>query len=64
MRQNNLNLTCLGYSGRNSLCKRIFMHAVIGFIEIIREKHRGTPIAVMSPICTPVLERLETSSSP
>jgi hypothetical protein len=44
--------------GSASMSIRTFMSSVIGFIEIIREKHRDTPLAVISPIYS--LPREET----
>jgi lysophospholipase L1-like esterase len=43
---------CVGINimGGGSLSARTFQAAVIGFIEIVREKHPDTPYAVMSPI--------------
>jgi hypothetical protein len=43
---------CVGINimGGGSLSPRTFQAAVIGFIEIVREKHPDTPYAVMSPI--------------
>jgi hypothetical protein len=43
---------CVGINimGGGSLSARTFQSAVIGFIEIVREKHPDTPYAVMSPI--------------
>ncbi|WP_168122537.1 SGNH/GDSL hydrolase family protein [Paenibacillus sp. HB172176] len=43
---------CLGINvqGKNSLGPRTFQAAIIGLIQIIREKHIGTPIIVTSPI--------------
>lgn len=50
---------CLGINvyGRSSLASRTFRAAVIGLIEIIREKHPETPICVLSPIISPSRER-------
>jgi len=47
---------CLGINiyGQNSYNMRTFRPAVIGFIEIVREKHGDIPLVVMSPIyCQP-----------
>ncbi|NMO95758.1 GDSL family lipase [Paenibacillus lemnae] len=43
---------CAGVNimGGSSLSERTFMPALIGFIQIIREKHVNTPITVQSPI--------------
>ena len=48
---------CVGinvYAG--SLTGRTFRSAVIGLISIIRERHEQTPMAVVSPICSPPRE--------
>lgn len=49
---------CLGINvyGWATLSPRTFRAAVIGLIEIIREKHAETPIAVLSPILSPERE--------
>ena len=49
---------CLGINvyGAASLGPRTFRAAVIGFIEILREKHSETPISVLSPIISPPRE--------
>ncbi|MDR6553435.1 SGNH/GDSL hydrolase family protein [Paenibacillus qinlingensis] len=49
---------CLGINvyGQSSLGLRTFQSAVIGFISIVREKHPGIPIAVISPIFSPSRE--------
>ncbi|MEF3306883.1 SGNH/GDSL hydrolase family protein [Paenibacillus sp. GYB003] len=49
---------CLGINvyGGSTLNKRTFRAAVIGFVQIVREKHPDTPIAVMSPIWSPPRE--------
>ncbi len=39
-----------------SLGVRTFRSAIIGSVQIIREKHPGTPFAVISPICSPPRE--------
>ena len=39
--------------GSSSLSIRTFRSSVIGFIEILREKHIDTPLAVISPIYSP-----------
>jgi len=36
--------------GSGSLNERTFRAAIIGFVQIIREKHPDTPFAVISPI--------------
>lgn len=49
---------CLGINvyGGATLSPRTFRSAVIGLVQIIREKHPSTPIAVMSPIYSPARE--------
>ncbi|PYI54246.1 SGNH/GDSL hydrolase family protein [Paenibacillus flagellatus] len=49
---------CVGINvyGGSSLGKRTFRAAVIGFVQIVREKHPDTPIALMSPIWSPPRE--------
>ncbi len=47
--------------GASSLSTRTFRPAIIGFVNIIREKHPDTPIAVISPILSPPRE--ETSNA-
>ena len=39
-----------------TLNARTFRPAVIGFVQIVREKHPDTPFAVVSPICSPPRE--------
>ena len=39
-----------------SLNIRTFGAAIIGFVEIVREKHPDTPFVVISPICSPPRE--------
>jgi hypothetical protein len=43
---------CVGINiyGAGSLSARSFRPAIIGFVQIVREKHPDTPFAVMSPI--------------
>ena len=43
---------CLGINvhGQGSLGPRTFRPAIIGFVQVIREKHPDTPLAVISPI--------------
>ena len=43
---------CVGINvhGQGSLGPRTFQPAIIGFVQIIREKHPDTPLAVISPI--------------
>jgi hypothetical protein len=45
--------------GANSLNLRTFKSAVIGLIEIIREKHSDTPIGIISPIIAPEKEEAD-----
>lgn len=49
---------CLGINvyGGSTLSPRTFRPAVIGLVQIIREKHPTTPIALMSPIWSPPRE--------
>lgn len=49
---------CLGINiyGANSLNKRTFYTGILVFIEIIREKHKKTPIFLISPIYSPTRE--------
>lgn len=49
---------CLGINiqGASSLGPRAFRPAIIGAVQIIREKHPDIPIALMSPICCPPRE--------
>ncbi len=42
--------------GSGSLNTRTFIPAIIGFVEIIREKHPDAPFAVISPIFSPPRE--------
>ena len=42
--------------GSGSLNARTFIPAIIGFVQIIREKHPDTPFAVISPIFSPPRE--------
>ncbi|NQW18416.1 MAG: GDSL family lipase [Chloroflexi bacterium] len=46
---------CLGINiyGNDSLNARTFGPGIIGFVQIIREKHPDTPIALLSPIYSP-----------
>jgi hypothetical protein len=46
----------INIQGNGSLNPRTFGPAIIGFIEIIREKHPDTPFAVVSPIWSPPRE--------
>ncbi|HEV2121166.1 MAG TPA: SGNH/GDSL hydrolase family protein [Chloroflexota bacterium] len=49
---------CVGINiyGAGSLSPRSFRPAIIGFVQIVREKHPNTPYAVMSPIFSPPRE--------
>jgi len=49
---------CVGINiyGANSLSPRTFRSAIIGFVQIVREKHPDTPYAVISPIYSPPRE--------
>lgn len=49
---------CVGINvyGQSSLGPRTFRPAIIGFVEIVRERHPDTPLAVMSPIYSPPRE--------
>lgn len=42
--------------GQSSLSARTYQPAVIGFVRILREKHRRTPIGVVTPISCPKRE--------
>jgi lysophospholipase L1-like esterase len=46
---------CLGINiyGQASLAERTFGPGILGFVQIVREKHPTTPIALMSPIYSP-----------
>ena len=49
---------CLGINiqGASSLGPRAFRPAIIGAVQIVREKHPDVPIVLMSPICSPPRE--------
>ena len=49
---------CLGINiqGASSLGPRAFRPAIIGAIQIVREKHPDIPLVLMSPICSPPRE--------
>ncbi|MDF2923465.1 MAG: family lipase [Paenibacillaceae bacterium] len=49
------------YGGGGSLTKRTFQAAVIGFVQIIRDKHPETPIVLMSPIWAPRCEETKNA---
>ena len=42
--------------GSDSLSPRTFQSAIIGFVQIVREKHPDTPFVVISPIFSPPRE--------
>jgi len=46
---------CLGINiyGASSLNERTFQPGILGFVQILREKHMDIPIIVMSPIYSP-----------
>ncbi len=48
--------------GKASMSERTFKPMVIGFVQIIREKHPATPIALVSPIVSPPRETVENSA--
>ena len=50
---------CLGINiqGASSLGPRAFRPAIIGAVQIVREKHPDIPIVLMSPICSPPREK-------
>jgi len=49
---------CLGINvyGAASLSPRTFRPAIVGFVQIIREKHPDTPLVLLSPIFSPPRE--------
>ena len=49
---------CLGINiqGASSLGPRAFRPAIIGAVQIVREKHPNIPLVLMSPICSPPRE--------
>ncbi len=49
----------INVQGAGSLGPRTFKSAVIGLIQIIREKHIETPIGVISPIISPPRETID-----
>lgn len=55
---------CLGINvyGGSTLNSRTFQAAVIGFVQLIREKHPDKPIAVMSPIWSPPRENTKNTA--
>ncbi len=52
----------INIKGAASLSPRTFRPAVIGMVEIIREKHPHTPIALISPISAPPHEHEKNSA--
>ena len=46
----------INIQGGNTLNERTFRAAIIGFVQIVREKHPDTPFAVISPIYSPPRE--------
>lgn len=54
---------CMGINvyGGSTLSKRTFRAAVIGVVQIVRENHPDTPIAVMSPIWSPPRETVQNT---
>ena len=46
----------INIQGGNTLNERTFRAAIIGFVQIVREKHPDTPFAVVSPIYSPPRE--------
>lgn len=46
----------INVQGGATLSPRTFQPAIIGMVQIIREKHQNTPIAVISPIISPPRE--------
>ena len=47
--------------GSESLSERTFQAAIIGFVQIVREKHPETPFVVMSPIFSPPRETVRNA---
>lgn len=54
---------CLGINvyGSMSLSVRTLRAMVIGFIKIVREKHKETPLLVVSPIVSPPREKVKNA---
>jgi lysophospholipase L1-like esterase len=54
---------CLGINiyGAASLGPRAFRPGIIGFVQILRERHPETPLAIMSPIFSPPRETTENA---
>lgn len=51
----------INIQGGAALSPRTFKAAVIGFIQILREKHRTTPLVVISPILSPPRETTDNA---
>lgn len=51
---------CVGINinGGATLNARTFGPGIIGFVQIVREKHPNTPLVILSPICSPPRERV------
>ncbi len=47
--------------GSESLSERTFRSAIIGFVQIVREKHPETPFVVLSPIFSPPRETVRNA---
>ena len=47
--------------GSESLSERTFRSAIIGFVQIVREKHPETPFVVVSPIFSPPRETVRNA---
>lgn len=54
---------CVGINinGGATLNARTFGPGIIGFVQIVREKHPDTPLVLMSPICSPPRESVPNS---
>ena len=52
---------CVGINiyGANSLSERTFRPGIVGFVQLVRERHPDTPFVVMSPIFSPPREEAE-----
>ncbi len=51
----------INIQGGSTLSPRTFRPAVLGFVKILREKHRTIPIGVVSPIISPPRETVPNS---
>ena len=62
-READLISMCLGINvyGGSTLSKRTFQAAVIGLVQIVREKHPDTPIIIQSPIWSPPREEKQNA---